>query len=40
METNIEDLFVAGNASGMAGTVTGAGATGIVAARGMLGEVD
>ena len=36
METNIKGLFVAGDASGMAGTITGAAATGIMTARGML----
>ena len=36
METNIKNLFVAGDASGMAGSITGAGATGIMAARGIL----
>jgi len=36
METSIKNLFVAGDASGMAGSITGAGATGIMAARGML----
>lgn len=36
METNVKNLFVAGDASGMAGSITGAGATGIMAARGMI----
>lgn len=36
METNIKNLFVAGDASGMAGSITGAGATGIMAARGII----
>jgi uncharacterized FAD-dependent dehydrogenase len=36
METNVKNLFVAGDASGMAGSITGAGATGIMAARGMV----
>jgi len=36
METNVKNLFVAGDASGMAGSITGAGATGIMAARGIL----
>lgn len=36
LETNIKDLFVAGDASGMAGSITGAAATGIMAARGII----
>ena len=36
METNINNLFVAGDASGMAGSITGAAATGVMAARGIL----
>ena len=36
METNLKGLFVAGDASGMAGSITGAAATGIMAARGIL----
>lgn len=36
METSIKNLFVAGDASGMAGSITGAAATGIMAARGMV----
>ena|SRR3989339_1931070 len=36
METTIKNLFVAGDASGMAGSITGAGATGIMAARGII----
>jgi len=36
METNVKNLFVAGDASGMAGSITGAAATGMMAARGML----
>ncbi len=36
METSVKNLYVAGDASGMAGSITGAGATGIMAARGML----
>ncbi len=36
METTVKNLFVAGDASGMAGSITGAGATGIMAARGII----
>lgn len=36
METCIKNLFIAGDASGMAGSITGAGATGIMAARGII----
>lgn len=36
METNIKNLFVAGDASGMAGSITGAAATGIMAANGII----
>lgn len=36
LETNVKNLFIAGDASGMAGSITGAGATGIMAARGIL----
>ena len=36
METNVKNLFMAGDASGMAGSITGAGATGIMAARGII----
>jgi len=36
METNVKNLFVAGDASGMAGSITGAAATGMMAARGMI----
>jgi uncharacterized FAD-dependent dehydrogenase len=36
MESNVKNLFVAGDASGMAGSITGAGATGIMAALGIL----
>lgn len=36
METSVKGLYVAGDASGMAGSITGAAATGIMAARGML----
>lgn len=39
METNLKGLFVAGDASGMAGSITGAAATGIMAARGILEEI-
>jgi uncharacterized protein len=36
MEVNIKNLFIAGDASGMAGSITGAAATGIMAARGII----
>ena len=36
MQTSIKNLFVAGDASGMAGSITGAAATGIMAARGIV----
>lgn len=39
METNVQGLFVAGDASGMAGSITGAAATGIMAARGILKKI-
>ena len=38
METTLKNLFIAGDASGMAGSITGAGATGIMAARGILAK--
>ncbi len=36
METSLKGLYVAGDACGMAGSITGAAATGIMAAKGML----
>ncbi|MBU0569205.1 FAD-dependent oxidoreductase [Patescibacteria group bacterium] len=36
MQTTLKNLFVAGDASGLSGTITGAAATGIMAARGMV----
>lgn len=39
METDLPGVFVAGDASGMSGSITGAAATGIMAARGMAGRV-
>lgn len=36
METSIHNLFVAGDAAGLSGSITGAAATGIMAARGMI----
>jgi len=36
MQTTLPGIYVAGDASGMSGTITGAGATGIMAARGMM----
>lgn len=36
METSIKGLYVAGDASGMSGTITGAAATGLMAAKGVL----
>ena len=40
METNLKNLYVAGDASGMAGSITGAAATGIMAARGILKNIE
>jgi hypothetical protein len=34
--TKVKNLFVAGDASGLSGSITGAAATGIMAGRGML----
>ena len=36
LETSIKGLYVAGDAAGVSGSITGAAATGIIAARGML----
>jgi uncharacterized FAD-dependent dehydrogenase len=36
MQTNVKNLYVAGDAAGISGSITGAAATGIMAARGML----
>jgi uncharacterized protein len=36
MQTTLKGVYVAGDASGLSGTITGAAATGIMAARGML----
>jgi len=36
METSVSGVFVAGDASGMSGTITGAAATGLMAAKGIL----
>jgi uncharacterized protein len=38
MQSSINNLYVAGDASGLSGSITGAAATGIMAARGMLNE--
>jgi hypothetical protein len=38
METRIKNVYVAGDGCGISGTITGAAATGIMAARGILGE--
>lgn len=35
MQTSIKNLYVAGDAAGLSGSITGAAATGIMAARGM-----
>jgi uncharacterized protein len=40
METTINGVFVAGDASGMSGTITGAAATGLMAAKGILESVN
>ncbi len=37
LETELKDLFVAGDGAGVSGNIVGAAATGIIAARGMLG---
>ena len=37
MQTSLAGVYVAGDASGLSGTITGAAATGIMAARGMIG---
>ena len=36
VQTNIKNLYVAGDAAGLSGSITGAAATGIMAARGMV----
>ena len=36
METSIKGLYVAGDAAGLSGSITGAAVTGVMAARGML----
>jgi uncharacterized FAD-dependent dehydrogenase len=36
METEVKNVYVAGDASGMSGTITGAAATGLMAAKGIL----
>ena len=36
LQTNLPNLYVAGDAAGVSGSITGASATGIIAARGML----
>ena len=35
MQTSVPNVYVAGDASGLSGTITGAAATGIMAARGI-----
>ena len=40
METSITGVFVAGDASGMSGTITGAAATGMMAAKGILNKIE
>lgn len=40
MQTNITGVYVAGDASGMSGTITGAAATGIMAARGIINNIN
>jgi uncharacterized protein len=39
MQTTLPGVYVAGDASGMSGTITGAAATGIMAARGILANL-
>ena len=36
METTVKNVYSAGDAAGISGSITGAAATGIMAARGML----
>lgn len=36
METTLKNVYAAGDATGVSGSITGAAATGIMAARGML----
>jgi len=36
LQTDLKALHVAGDASGLSGSITGAAATGLIAARGML----
>jgi hypothetical protein len=40
LQTNVSNLYVAGDAAGVSGSITGAAATGIIAARGILSEMD
>jgi len=40
METSVKGVYVAGDASGMSGTITGAAATGIMAAKGILKNIN
>ncbi|MCK5647183.1 MAG: FAD-binding protein [Anaerolineales bacterium] len=37
LQTEVKNLYVAGDAAGVSGSITGAAATGIIAARGMMG---
>jgi uncharacterized FAD-dependent dehydrogenase len=39
MQTTVKNVYVAGDASGLSGTITGAAATGIMAARGILKSI-
>ena len=38
LETNIKGLYVAGDGAGLSGNITGAAATGLIAAKGILGK--
>jgi uncharacterized protein len=40
LETNITNLFVAGDAPGVSGNIVGAAATGVIAARGILKKIE
>jgi len=37
LQTNVASLYATGNAAGLSESITGVGATGIIAARGLLG---
>lgn len=39
LETNVENLFVAGDGPGISGNIVGAAATGVIAAEGILKKI-